>query len=234
MREELRKIFEEDRIRRDNIGKAKEMTIAQFQLHSPYEFDRDEIRPLQEIILKLIGLHSLSYNWAKKYGEYVQDLELQEKLARMVKYVDFLTYDLGAERENLTPSDRVRVDKVLDIAAARGWTQGAVHGNASPQRPGKSPVVEPPTAGAETPAWILKRPKRFQGYAKPLYDFLKAEHDAGKPRPKAHDVLEAWSRTRPLDIGQVTSNSFDYAGADGKTKTAELAAIGKTIGRMTQ
>ncbi len=82
------------------------------------------------------------------------------------------------------------------------------------------------------PAWSLKRAARFQGYRKPLYDFLKAAHSAGKPRPNARDVLDSWKSKRPDDVSEVTDNGLKYYDAQGNTKLADLAAISKAIGRL--
>lgn len=86
----------------------------------------------------------------------------------------------------------------------------------------------------KAPAWNLKRPTRFQGYGKPLYDFLKAAHIAGKPKPTARDLLDAWKIKPPPDVFEVTDNGLKYYDAKGNTKPADLDAIRKAIGRMTQ
>ena len=115
----------------------------------------------------------------------------------------------------------------------------------SPAKPIATPAVKKPAAPApvETvepaplataPAWSLKKPIRFQGYGKPLYDFLKAAHAAGKPCPKGRDLLDAWKTKRPLDVVEVTDNGLKYYDAKGSTKPADLEAIRKAIGRMTQ
>lgn len=83
-------------------------------------------------------------------------------------------------------------------------------------------------------AWSLERPKRFQGYRKPLYDLLKAEHAAGKPKPSARYVLDKWKEKPPIEVPEVTNNGLKYYDTNGNTKSAELEAISKTIGRMTK
>ncbi len=101
------------------------------------------------------------------------------------------------------------------------------------------PATEPPAIDGPAPqttmqAWSLKGPKRFQGYGKPLYDFLKAAHIAGKPRPNARDVLDSWKSNQPHDVVEVTDNGLKYYDAKGNTKPADLEAIRKAIGRRTQ
>lgn len=91
-----------------------------------------------------------------------------------------------------------------------------------------------PAPLATAPAWSLKKPIRFQGYGKPLYDFLKAAHTSGQPMPKARDLLDAWKTKRPLDVVEVTDNGLKYYDAKGGTKPADLEAIRKAIGRMTR
>jgi len=84
------------------------------------------------------------------------------------------------------------------------------------------------------PAWCLNKPTRFQGYGKPLYDFLKAAHIAGQTKPNARDLLDSWKSKPPLDVVEVNDNSLKYYDAKGNTKPADLEAIRKTINRMTR
>lgn len=80
----------------------------------------------------------------------------------------------------------------------------------------------------------MTKPKRFHGYAAPLYQLLTAVHRDGKPRPTARDVLEAWRTEKPCEIDKVLTDGFDYYDANGNTKFATLEAIRKAIGRMTE
>ena len=80
--------------------------------------------------------------------------------------------------------------------------------------------------------WTLKKPQRFQGYSKPLYDLLKAAHIAGQPSPKAREVLDKWKGNPPPDVATVTDNGLKYYDAKGNTKPADLDAIRKAIDRM--
>lgn len=67
----------------------------------------------------------------------------------------------------------------------------------------------------------------------PLYNFLKAAHLAGRTRPTAREVLEAWREKTPPEVAKVMAASFDYYDAKGDTKAADLNAIRKAIDRMT-
>lgn len=93
----------------------------------------------------------------------------------------------------------------------------------------------PESSSDSKPSWNLKKPKRLQGYARPLYEFLREEHSSGKPKPTAHDVLEVFSKNRPTEIANVILGSeLAYFIADGTIKTAKLQAIVKAIARMTK
>lgn len=83
------------------------------------------------------------------------------------------------------------------------------------------------------PCWILTMPKRFPGYSKPLYDYLKAAHVASKPCPTVRNVLDDWKVNKPVDVAKVVSDGLHYFDANGDTKLADLAAIRKAIERMT-
>ena len=83
------------------------------------------------------------------------------------------------------------------------------------------------------PVWPLRRPSRFQGYGKPLYDFLKAASIAGNPMPPtARDVLDAWKIAHPPEVMEVTNEGLKYYDARGNVKAADLNAIRQSINRM--
>lgn len=100
------------------------------------------------------------------------------------------------------------------------------------------PQAVPASLGADIPsnalAWKVVRPLRFRGYNHALYKFLVAEHRAGKQRPTARDVLEAWRADKPAEIEKVLSDSFDYYDVEGNTKVANLGGLRKAIYRMTR
>lgn len=70
--------------------------------------------------------------------------------------------------------------------------------------------------------------KRAPGYRWPLYQILKAAHIAGKPCPKARDVLEAWRSNPPSDI-EVMSDGVKYNDGVGTRKEANLRAMQQSI-----
>jgi|GEM_PF-5223871 len=85
----------------------------------------------------------------------------------------------------------------------------------------------------DVPAWNLTQPKRFPGYAKPLYLLLQAAYIAKQSRPTAREVIDAFAKLRPIEIAQILPNGFDYYDAKGNTKDATLGAISESIRRMT-
>jgi hypothetical protein len=82
-------------------------------------------------------------------------------------------------------------------------------------------------------AWRVKKPKRFQGYGKPLFDLLKSAHAAGCGKPTPRDVLDIWKRQPTPEVTEVMSDGLKYVGSDGNTKPADLNAIRAAIRRMT-
>ena len=92
--------------------------------------------------------------------------------------------------------------------------------------PSHLPLVLPPPPEVE---WNLVRPKRYPGYRKPLYDFLKAAHAAGEPCPKAREVIDAWKLKPPREVPEVMADELKYYDVNGDTKTADLKAIQQAI-----
>lgn len=101
----------------------------------------------------------------------------------------------------------------------------------SETEPEPAPVVADSASNA--PAWTVNKPKRYNGYAAPLHRLLAAAYRDDKPCPTARDVVEAWRNNAPAEIAKVLPDGFDYYDAKGDTKTADLEAIRKAIGRMT-
>lgn len=87
---------------------------------------------------------------------------------------------------------------------------------------------EAPVAPADRRAWTLKKPRRFQGYRQPLYNYLKSAFEAGAECPSPYDVLDAFRKHRPSEIYEVLSEGIKYQGAKG-TKEANINAIRKAI-----
>lgn len=100
----------------------------------------------------------------------------------------------------------------------------------APQAATPAPLTDRPS---NAPAWTVNKPQRYSGYAAPLHRLLAAAHRDGNPCPTARDVVEAWRNNAPAEIAKVLPDGFDYYDAKGNTKTADLEAIRKAIGRMT-
>ena len=109
--------------------------------------------------------------------------------------------------------------------------------------PESLPVVQPPDqteaegnkgpAPLTAPAWsLIPTPARLPGYRWPLYQFLKEEHTANKPCPKAQYVLDAWKSKPPhgLKVVQVSRhNELEYEIQTGTTKRATAKQIQSVI-----
>ena len=97
--------------------------------------------------------------------------------------------------------------------------------------PQAAPVVA--DSASTAPDWTVSKPQRYNGYTAPLHRLLAAAHRDGNPCPTARDVVEAWRNNAPAEIAKVLPDGFDYYDAKGNTKTADIEAIRKAIGRMT-
>lgn len=79
------------------------------------------------------------------------------------------------------------------------------------------------------PAWsLIDSLTRSPGYRWPLYQVLKAAHDAGKPCPKAREVLAAWKLNKPPEL-EVMTDGVKYSDGVGNPKEADLKAIQQAI-----
>lgn len=85
--------------------------------------------------------------------------------------------------------------------------------------------------------WTLRKPERDQGYNMPLYDFLKAALDSGKPRPNAVDVLKAWKDNAPQGYGIHVSDNLRemtyHSGGNPPVKTISASAVTRRIDYYT-
>lgn len=133
---------------------------------------------------------------------------------------------LVADSSNAPPASSVNAESELSQTDERTVEPNHIVGVSVPVPPETQAV---PASG---PGWSLKKPRRFQGYSKPLYDLLKADHAAGLPRPTAHDVLDAFRKKKPHGIGEVMPDGLKYDGGVGG-KIAGLSAIRKSIDRLT-
>jgi hypothetical protein len=76
--------------------------------------------------------------------------------------------------------------------------------------------------------WSLKKPVRYPGYRKALYDFLKTALIVGQSCPKAQDVVDAWKISPPLGI-RVITHGIEYQLDTNQSKQADLKAIQSAI-----
>ena len=125
------------------------------------------------------------------------------------------------------------------IAAGEASTEGA----AAPEPVAVVAASDEPAAGApdvdgdapltSAPTWsLITSLARTPGYRWPLYQFLQAAHIAGKPCPKAQDVLDAWRINLPAGLSVIQVGRRDalkYKLDHGSTKTADLKAIQSAI-----
>jgi len=81
--------------------------------------------------------------------------------------------------------------------------------------------------------WMLKRPRRFPGYRKALFDVLRAALVADRSCPSAREVLDEWQLKRPFGVARTTPDTIDYCDAKGNEHTANLKAIQQAINNLT-
>lgn len=81
--------------------------------------------------------------------------------------------------------------------------------------------------------WTVKKPGRYQGYGRPLFEFLKSEKAVGRQLPTPRDVLDAFKRISPPEVIEVLGDGMKYYDGNGNSKVADLNAIRKAIQRMT-
>jgi hypothetical protein len=157
------------------------------------------------------------------YAQKVPDADEETKIpfydvqSRLDRAADDALYEL------------IRAEKFKEFArleAKEEW-ESSKQTTATP-----APAAGPAIA---VPSWSpITSLQRASGYRWPLYQFLKAAHAAGKPIPKARDVLDKWRENPPPDVATVTDNGLKYYDAKGNTKPADLEAIRKAIDRMIQ
>lgn len=144
----------------------------------------------------------------------------------------------------------VSLDELMDIKAARNRIEARAAARDMQAEEDEKEVFEaiarqreyssqPDTPGepelkTEAEAWQVHKPQRFGAYAAPLYRLLNNAHQAGKPRPTARDVLEAWRTDTPAEVAMVLTDGIDYYDSNGNTKSASIAAIKEAITRMTK
>ena len=159
--------------------------------------------------------------------------ERKERMAAAIKKLASLRYQ--EDPMEVEAAGRA-LENAMSALSSREAAIEALQAHGSAQTATPASVVaagDGPTSMTTEPAWRLTKPKRFQGYRKPLYDLLKTAHVAGQPLPSARDVLDSWKEKPPPDVAEVTDNGLKYYDAQGNTKPADLEAIRKTIGRIT-
>ena len=82
--------------------------------------------------------------------------------------------------------------------------------------------------------WNLRKPSRWPGYRRRLYEILRDAHNRGQPCPTSHDVMGAWRRNSPLPVFEVTDEELKYYAANGSVRVAGLDAIRRVIDRLTK
>ena len=113
----------------------------------------------------------------------------------------------------------------LDVQKVRGQFLGEP--NVEPQRgPTAADRQEPPPS---RPNWSLKKPKRYPGYRKPLYDLLKLAHGSGQSCPTAREVLDAWRQKPPPEVCEVMADDLKYYDGTGNVCITSLKAITQAI-----
>lgn len=81
--------------------------------------------------------------------------------------------------------------------------------------------------------WQPIKPRRYQGYTRPLYDLLKTAHVMGLPCLKPRDVLDAFRSKQPPEVNEVMLDELKYYDGNGNIKCANIKAMRQAITRMT-
>lgn len=146
----------------------------------------------------------------------------------------------GAVHTGFLRIERAALEKFIrdNDLPARHETEFAPHPATEPGAPVPKPQAAAPAplvaeGASNAPAWTVRKPKRYRGYAAPLHRLLVAAQRDGNLCPTARDVVEAWRNNAPAEIAKVLPDGFDYYDANGNTKTAGIDAIRNAIKRMT-
>lgn len=121
---------------------------------------------------------------------------------------------------------REEVERVAEIVNNPAPAQTAPSAPVVTDGDGLAPLTTAPSWSLITP------PERTPGYRWPLYQFLREAHVAGKPRPKAQEVLDAWKMNPPSGLKVIEScrrDALEYELNNGQKKTADLKAIQAAI-----
>ena len=184
-------------------------------------------------------------DWVQQHASDVEGAAGEALQCLMERYTFAEHAAQGGELKTVGPDHKVSLGAFAAFAQQAGWVlptdftmekpnarETATPAPSAAQEPQDAPVEDVGASGDVN--WTLVKPQRFQGYTMPLYNFLKAAHLAGRTRPTAREVLEAWREKTPPEVAKVMPASFDYYDAKGDTKEADLNAIRKAIDRMTR
>ena len=200
----------------------------------PFPFDA---RDLAAFMLDGVGAFVADYYGDWEDGpetESLNDIDPSNNYARRAVREAFDAYRQAVksvgEPDN---ADTWRDAMVRELLTPKVEPEPAVVGAApaQPQTAQPAPVVAESASNA--PAWTVRKPKRYRGYAAPLHRLLVAAQRDGNLCPTARDVVAAWRNNAPAEIAKVLPDGFDYYDANGNTKTAGIDAIRNAIKRMT-
>lgn len=82
-------------------------------------------------------------------------------------------------------------------------------------------------------AWNLRRPNRMDTLQAMIYRVIKTAHDAGRPRPRARELMDEIAAAKPSDFIQIIGGDLEYYDSGGNSKIATAQAIEKRIDRIT-
>ena len=200
----------------------------------PFPFDA---RDLAAFMLDGVGAFVADYYGDWEDGpetESLNDIDPSNNYARRAVREAFDAYRQAVKSVGEPDNgDTWRDAMVRELLTPKVEPEPAVVGAApaQPQTAQPAPVVAESASNA--PAWTVRKPKRYRGYAAPLHRFLAAAQRDGNLCPTARDVVEAWRNNAPAEIAKVLPDGFDYYDANGNTKTAGIDAIRNAIKRMT-
>lgn len=85
---------------------------------------------------------------------------------------------------------------------------------------------------ANTP-WTLRQLKRQNALGNMIYRALKEERDAGRPVPKARDLIEIIEKKKYSEFVGLLDAEIKYFDSNGNIKTANLNSVAGRIKRIT-
>lgn len=171
------------------------------------------------------GINSAEALRSSTHLEFAERLELAKDQVR----VGGALHPYLLEREQRLLVCRLPLWRFGTWAAALPW-----------RLPEKFPRVAPlavmvPEPDARSGAtWPLRKPKRDDGLALPLYGVLEAARVAGLPRPTARDAMRDLRASEAGNVLEVLSEEVKFYDSNGDVKCADLESIRKRIERMSR